>query len=202
MKTRWGCRRSCWSQGKVDWPAASHVLIKRLTARTMLMFRNDLVSTRGPPSSPNFLYRSIFFPFPESTTKQQARALFPSSASTFLSFITLGHAKVMFLRAINFHRNSPLPPNLPTFGERITPIFRWRKKMAWKKFSSALQRYEKIPPFPQQHSFSSGEGISRTSSFLSLFIFNDYITTRWFDEIKRRRQRIGNQACVNSSRTR
>lgn len=65
MKTRWGCRRSCWSQGKVDWPAASHVLIKRLTARTMLMFRNDLVSTRGPPSSPNFLYRSIFFPFPK-----------------------------------------------------------------------------------------------------------------------------------------
>lgn len=118
----------------------------------MLMFRNDLVSTRRPPL--NFLYRSIFFPFPESTTKQQARALFPSSASTFLSFITLGHAKVMFLRAINFHRNSPLPPNLPTFGERITPIFRWRKKMAWKKFSSALQRYEKIPPFPQQHSFS------------------------------------------------
>lgn len=201
MKTRWGCRRSCWSQGKVDWPAASHVLIKRLTARTMLMFRNDLVSTRGPPSSPNFLYRSIFFPFPKVQRNSKRAPYF--QAPPRLSYRSLLSATPRLCSYEPLISTViPPPPNLPTFGERITPIFRWRKKMAWKKFSSALQRYEKIPPFPQQHSFSSGEGISRTSSFLSLFIFNDYITTRWFDEIKRRRQRIGNQACVNSSRTR
>lgn len=149
MKTRWGCRRSCWSQGKVDWPAASHVLIKRLTARTMLMFRNDLVSTRGPPSPPNFLYRSIFFPFPESTTKQQARALFPSSASTFLSFITLGHAKVMFLRAINFHRNSPPPPKPSYFRRTYYPHFSMAQKDGVEKVfirSSTLRENSSFSP--------------------------------------------------------
>lgn len=114
----------------------------------MLMFRNDLVSTRGPPSSPNFLYRSIFFPFPESTTKQQARALFPSSASTFLSFITLGHAKVMFLRAINFHRNSP-PPKPSYFRRTYYPhFFDGAKRWHGKSFHPLFNATRKFLLFP------------------------------------------------------
>lgn len=183
MKTRWGCRRSRRSQGKVDWPAASHVLIKRLTARTMLMFRNDLVSTWGPTFS-----RSIFPPFPKVQRRNSKRSLFPSPASTFLSFITLGHAKVMFLRTINFHRNSPKPSTLRE--ERITPIFRRRKKMErGKSFHLSSSTLREIPRW-NNIPFSSGEGISRSSSRH----FQPYLPTMTramtrFDEITRSPQK-------------
>lgn len=54
---------------KVDWPAASHVLIKRLTARTMLMFRNDLVSTWDQ------LSRDLFSPSPKVHRRNNKRLI-------------------------------------------------------------------------------------------------------------------------------
>lgn len=180
MKTRWGCRGSCWSQGKVDWPAASHVLIKRLTARTMLMFRNDLVSTWGQ------LSRDLFSPSPWKYIDETTSALFPSPASTFLSFVTPGHAKVMFLRTINFHRNSlpspPPPPQPSTFRERITPIFRWCKNTAFS-LSVALQHsYRNSFRWTNGILLLNGKGISRVPPFP--FSSND---DTMIEEIKRRR---------------
>lgn len=200
MKTRWGCRRSCWSQGKVDWPAASHVLIKRLTARTMLMFRNDLVSTRGPPSSPNFLYRSIFFPFPKVQRNSKRAPYF--QAPPRLSYRSLLSATP---RLCSYEPliSTVIPPSPQTFllSENVLPpFFDGAKRWRGKSFHPLFNATRKFLLFPNN---IPSRGISRSSpSFLSLFTFNDYITTRWFDEIKRRRQRIGNQACVNSSRTR
>lgn len=181
MKTRWGCRRSCWSQGKVDWPAASHVLIKRLTARTMLMFRNDLVSTRGPPSSPNFLYRSIFFPFPKVQRNSKRAPYF--QAPPRLSYRSLLSATPRLCSYEPLISTViPPPPNLPTFGERITPIFSMAQKDGMEKVfirSSTLRENSSFSPTTFL--------LERWRNFANLFLFIPFHIQRLYNDAMIRR---------------
>ena len=102
---------------KVDWPAASHVLIKRLTARTMLMLRNDLVSLHRT----NFLaeYIVCHTSNEKQPTKQRERGYTASIRfqATRLGFLIVHYSwprqGYILRRTTNFQCNFPELSVLP-----------------------------------------------------------------------------------------
>lgn len=175
MKTRWGCRRSCWSQGKVDWPAASHVLIKRLTARTMLMFRNDLVSTWGPTFS-----RSIFpFPFRNNDETESAPYFQAPPRVSYRSLLSATPRLCSYEPLIS----TVIPPNLPLWENVLPPFFDGTKRWLGKSFHP-LFNGTRNSSFLEQHSFHERCKEFREPRLLFLFIF--YIQRRHDDLTKLR----------------